>query len=52
MVALYMPIARYMKDQLMGGSIYLIDKLIKEIIEKKNPTVVGLDTRLEYIQKT
>ncbi len=33
----------------MGGSIYLIDKLIKEIIEKKNPTVVGLDTRLEYI---
>jgi len=27
----------------------LIDRLIEQIIEKKNPTVVGLDTRLEYV---
>ncbi|HHW70726.1 MAG TPA: orotidine-5'-phosphate decarboxylase [Clostridiales bacterium] len=33
----------------MGGLIFLIDNLIEKIVEKKNPTVVGLDTRLEYI---
>ncbi len=27
----------------------IIDKLIKQIIEKKNPTVVGLDPKLEFI---
>lgn len=33
----------------MKGLIFLIDILIEKIIEKKNPTVVGLDTRLEYL---
>lgn len=27
----------------------MIDKLVEKIIEKRNPTVVGLDTRLEYV---
>ncbi len=27
----------------------MIDRLIEKIIEKRNPTVVGLDTRLEYV---
>lgn len=31
--------------------IDLIDVLIDKIIEKQNPTVVGLDTRLEYLPK-
>ncbi len=25
------------------------DRLIEKIIEKKNPTVVGLDPKLEYV---
>ncbi|MFO7154221.1 MAG: orotidine-5'-phosphate decarboxylase [Caldicoprobacter oshimai] len=29
--------------------MHLIDRLIEQIIEKRNPTVVGLDTRLEYV---
>src|SRR5699024_5086395 len=27
----------------------MIDNLITKIIEKKNPTLMGLDTRLEYL---
>ena len=39
----------YMAEEFKGESRSAADRLISRIIEKQNPTVAGLDPRLEYI---